>query len=284
MYSIVHLLNTYGYTSMATHPYEATGWSRNVILPFLGFDTFTAENDYPGQNRIREYISDQEMFEYVLNCLYTKGDQPLFLMGITMQNHGGYDYNKPDFEKTVALEGYAGSYPMTEQYLSLLHETDKAVEYLLTELEQYEEDTLVLFFGDHFPGVEITFFEELNGSALDTLEEQMLQYTMPFFIWANYDIPEEVVECTSISYLSMDILENAGFELPAYHRAMKDIRKVIPAMNAFGYYSLENGCFIPIEDAAGKEAEMLNLYAKLQYNNLTDTKYRHADLFAKYLD
>ena len=284
MFSLVHLLNACGYTSMATHPYEATGWSRNVILPFLGFGSFTAEDDYPGKNRIREYISDQEMFEYVLNCLYTKGEAPLCLMGITMQNHGGYEYDKPDFEKTVTLEGYADSYPLAEQYLSLLKETDKAVEYLLTELEKYEEDTIVLFFGDHYPGVEMGIFEELNGSALDTLEEQMLQYTMPFFIWANYDIPEETVKRTSISYLSLYLLENAGFELPAYYRALKDIQEVIPAINAFGYYSLEKEGFISFEEAAGKEAEMLNFYATLQYNNLTDTKHRNTDLFARYLD
>lgn len=284
LYSIAHLLNDYGYFCMATHPYEATGWSRNVILPFLGFEKYTAQEDYPGKNRIRELISDQEMFEYVLNCLNTTEDKPLFLMGITMQNHGGYEYSGADFEQTITLEGYNGHYPLTEQYLSLIHETDKAVEYLLTELEKVEEDTIVLFFGDHYPGIELGVFEEMNGGALDTLEEQMLQYTIPFFVWANYDIPSEFVECTSISYLSLYLLENAGFELPAYYRALKDIQEVIPAINAFGYYSLEKSSFIPIDEATGKEAQMLEMYELLQYNNLVDTKNRNEAFFSRYID
>lgn len=284
MYSIAHLLNSYGYTCMATHPYEATGWSRNVILPFLGFEKYTAQDDYPGENRIRELISDQEMFEYVLNCLYTKEKGPLFLMGITMQNHGGYEYNGADFEQTIVLEGYGGQYPLAEQYLSLIHETDRAVEYLLTELEKYEEDTIVLFYGDHYPGVELGLFEEMNGGALDTLDEQMLQYTIPFFVWANYDISPEFVERTSISYLSLYLLENAGFELPAYYRVLKDIQEVIPVINAFGYYSLENSRFIPIDEATGNEAEMLAIYEMLQYNNLIDAANRNDALFARYIE
>lgn len=283
MYSIPYLLKAYGYSTIATDPYKPTGWSRNVILPILGFDTFTSMNDYPREKFIREYISDQEMMEYVLDCLYTKGDKPLFLMGISMQNHGGYEYDGADFKNTITLEGYSGHYPRAEQYLSLIHETDRTVDYLLTELEKYEKDTIVLFFGDHLPGVEKELLAELNGSQLDTLEERRIQHTVPFFIWANYDIPSEFVECTSVNYLSLYLLENAGFELPAYHRAMKDIQEVIPAINAFGYYSLEKHAFVPFEDASGQEAQMLEMYENLQYNNLMDTQNRNEAFFSQYL-
>lgn len=281
LYSLAHLLKSYGYATVATHPFEPTGWSRNVIFPFFGFDEYTSQEDYPQKNYIREYISDQEMFEFVLERLYAEEEKPLFLMGITMQNHGGYEY--PGYENTIELEGYSKQYPLTEQYLSLIHETDRAVEYLLTELEEYEEDTIVLFFGDHFPGVELEFFKELNGGSLDTLEEQMLQYTIPFFIWANYDISTDFVERTSISYMPIYLLQNAGLELPAYYRLLADIRETIPAINAFGYYSLDNACYLPIAEATGKEARMLEMYEILQYNNLFDTKNRSEALFARYI-
>lgn len=284
MYSIAHLMSAYGYHCMATHPYEATGWSRSIILPFLGFDDYTAQECYPNENILRKYISDQEMMEYVLECLYAQEDQPLFLMGITMQNHGGYGYSGDDFQNTISLVDYPGQFPQTEQYLSLIHESDRAMEYLLTALENYEKDTIVLFFGDHFPSIDGEIFSIMNGSAIDTLEEQMLQYTVPFFIWANYDIPEAEVERTSISYLSLYLMETAGIKLPAYHRAMKDIQKVIPAINAFGYYSIEQAAYIPLEKATGKEAEMLAMYQILQYNNLADTNNRNDALFARYID
>ena len=64
---------------------------------------------------------------------------------------------------------------MAEQYLTLLRESDKALEYLLTELEKLPEDTVVLFFGDHFPRVEDDFFQEVHGGAFETLPEKMEQ-------------------------------------------------------------------------------------------------------------
>lgn len=214
--SIAHVLNTYGYASFATHPYLATGWSRSTVYPYLGLSDFTFIEDYPQESIMRTYVSDQEMFEYVLEHLNAeRGEAPLFLMGVTMQNHGGYQYEGKNFTKTIELEGFSREYPEVEQYLSLLRETDRAVEYLLTELQNYPEDTIVVFFGDHQPNLGTAILEELNGGAFDTLDERMLQYTVPFFIWANFDIEEDFISCTSINYLPRYVLECAGLELPA---------------------------------------------------------------------
>lgn len=284
MYSLPWLMNTYGYTTMATHPFYATGWGRTNIYPWFGFKSSSFLDEYPCENLIREYVSDQEMSEYILDKLYNKeDDSPLFLFGVTMQNHGGYTYEGVDYTQSIKLKGYSENYPMAEQYLSLIHETDKAMEYLLTSLEEYPEDTIVLFFGDHLPHIESAFYEELNNGTFDTLDEKMTEYTIPFFIWANYDIDEEYIECTSINYLSMHLLETAGFELPSYYNMLKDIEAVIPAINSIGYYSLEKESFITLEEAEGTEAEMLNMYRTIQYNNIFDHENRNHEFFSQYI-
>ena len=172
---------------------------------------------------------------------------------------------------------------MAEQYLTLLHESDKAVEYLLTELADFPEDTIVLFFGDHFPKVEEEFFQEVHGGAFETLPEQMLQYQVPFFLWANYDLQEQTVECTSLNYLGRYLLEAAGLELPPYYRFLKDLEEAIPAVNALGYYSVSQQTFLPLEDAAGEEAQWLSRYSMAQYNNLFDGDNRSPVFFQRYL-
>ena len=197
-----------------------------------------------------------------------KTEEPLFLFGITMQNHGDYIYTGEGYTQTVYLEDYAMEHPMAEQYLSLLNESDKAMEQFFLELNALEEDTVVLFFGDHFPQVEGDFFTEVHGGEFETLSEQMLQYTVPFFLWANYDIPEQTVECTSLNYLGRYLLETAGLELPAYYRFLKDLEEVIPAINGFGYYSADRREFLPLSWAEGEEADWLNRYAVLQYNGM----------------
>jgi len=284
IYTLAWQMRDFGYESISTHPYWYNGWSRNKLYPLFGFSESTFFDSYPNQNVIRKYISDQEMYEFVIDKLKNKNkEKPLFLFGITMQNHGGYTYKGEDFIKTVELSGYTKEYPKAEQYFSLIQKSDEALKYLINELKNYKEDTLLVFFGDHFPKVETAFYEEVHGGAYETLSEQLLQYKVPFMLWANYDIEEQTVPLTSLNFLSRYMLDTAGLELPSYHVFLKDLENVIPAMNALGYYSKEKDDFIPYDKAEGEEAAWLNQYEALQYNNLFDEDNRDEDLFKKYI-
>lgn len=272
LFSLAHQLKSYGYETFATHPYFSTGWNRTAVYPYLGFDRMTFMEDYPYRDLIREFVSDREMYAYVLDAINNKTEAPMFLFGITMQNHGDYIYTGENYTQTVFLEGYEMEHPMAEQYLTLLNKSDWAMEQFFKELEALEENTVVLFFGDHFPQVEGDFFEEVHGGAFETLSEQMLQYTVPFFLWANYDIPEQTVECTSLNYLGRYLLETAGLELSPYYRFLKELEENIPAINGLGYYSASRQEYIPVFQAEGEEADWLNRYAVLQYNGLFERK------------
>ena len=284
VFSLPWLLRQYGYDAFSTHPYYENGWARKTTYPFIGFEESTFLDAYPQENLIREFVSDQEMFEYVLQELEEdKGSLPRFIFGITMQNHGGYNYAGPNYTQHVQLEGYEQEYPWTEQYLSLLHESDKALEYLLTNLESREKDTVVLFFGDHFPSVETAIFQQIHGGTFDTLDEQLLQYKVPFLIWANYDIEEQTVAQTGLNYLSRYLLEVADLELSPYHNFLKEMESVIPVMIQGGYYSAAQGCFLPYAEAQGIEKEWLNRYEMIQYNALFDEAGRSDRFFGNYL-
>ena len=221
------------------------------------------------------------MFEYIMKQMEEKEQgKPLFTFGITMQNHGNYYYSGDNFSHEIKLECPNGEYhAAAEQYVNLLPKTDAAMEYLITSLKEFPEDTVVLFFGDHFPSLENEFFEHINGGSFDNLDSKMLQYTVPFMIWANYDIEEKTDVYTSLNYLSVYLLEAAGLELSPYHSFLADAREVIPAINAHGYYSLEKEAFIPISEAEGQEADWIDNYSKVQYNNLFDNKHRNQLFF-----
>lgn len=130
-YALPWLLQSYGYETFATHPYFESGWNRQVAYDLLGFQNATFLGVYPEEDLVRSYVSDREMFQYILDRLDQQGDAPLFLFGITMQNHGGYE--DTSYKNTITLQGE--SFHRAEQYLSLIHETDEAVELLLTKLK-----------------------------------------------------------------------------------------------------------------------------------------------------
>ena len=282
LFSLPWLLRGYGYDTFATHPYLASGWDRTKVYPLLGFEGYSFEEDYPNEKILRKYISDQEMYEYILQKLDAQGDDPLFLFGITMQNHGGYEF-EGEFEKTVWLEDDK-EYPMVEEYLSLINYSDKALEYLLTELEKRPRDTVVLFFGDHLPKVENAFYDEITREMEAGLQTHMLRYTVPFVIWANFDIPEQTVECTSLNYLGRYLLEAAGLELPPFYQFLKELEQTVPAVSANGYYSSDAGTWLERDKAQGEEAAWLERYNYLQYNSMFDKDGRSGHFFGKYLE
>jgi len=284
VYSLPHLMRSLGYDTFATHPYKPGGWQRDSRYPTFGFSEITFIDDYPQQKLLRNYVSDREMYEYVLDKLCDNEQKaPMFIFGITMQNHGGYEYKGTDFSETVKIVGCEGKYPMAEQYLSLINESDKALQFFIENLKDFEENTVLLLFGDHLPKIEEDFYAQINGGTVDSLEEQQVMHSVPFYIWANYDIPEYEVELTSLNYLSRYLLEAEKIDLPPYYRFLKDTETVIPAINSYGYYSVSKQKYISLDEAEKEEALALQNYELIQYNNIFDKRNRNYAAFDSYI-
>ncbi len=281
--SIVSNLKNIGYTCVAMHPYYETGWSRNVVYPTMGFDEMHFIDDFDQTKILREYITDQEFYEKIIERYESKKtNEDLFIMGISMQNHGGYTEKYPNFNEQIRTLGV--SYNDANQYLSLVHESDKALEYLISYFQNVDDPVEIVFFGDHQPSLNSNFYKGLNGKGLSGLTEDELEnlYTIPFFIWTNYQSEEKEIPITSINYLSTLALEKAGIALPAYNQFLADMMEKIPAINSRGYYSVSNGCFLHLDEATGEEADWINKYEILQYNNMFDKK-GQSKLFFPYL-
>ena len=281
-FTLLDVLKKQHYDCIAMHPYHPDGWMRSTVYPAMGFDAFYTLDDFPQNQLFRGYVSDREMYEQIIALHQAHPqDKPLFLFGITMQNHGGYTYEGLDFQNTIHLQGYAGAYPEAEQYLSSIHESDRAVEYLLEYYQSNNRDVIIVFFGDHQPNIESGFYEALNGGTYDTLDEHMDRYCVPFFIWANFDIPEKEIPCSSLNYLPGHVLDAAGIPLPPYYRFLRQTEMLIPAISAEGYYSPENRCFMDLDHATGEEAAAIGTYRILQYNNMFDSQNRNSRFFGK---
>ncbi|MBE5889878.1 MAG: LTA synthase family protein [Lachnospiraceae bacterium] len=282
--SLVSTLKNRGYTCVAMHPYLSTGWSRNQVYPSLGFDEMYFIDDFPNQNIVREYIADEELYDQIIARFEAKAEgESLFMMNVTMQNHGGYATTYPNFTEEVYKIGR--SYTDANQYFSLLNVSDQALEKLVTYFEDVDEPVEIVFFGDHQPSLSEGFYQILTGKGLSglTLEETENYYKVPFFVWTNYDTQEETVDITSLNFLSSYTLERAGIELTPYERFLKDFREVIPAINSVAYYSKEIGGYRFIKDATGEEAEWIQKYKILQYNSMFDTDHR-SEVFFPYID
>ena len=149
-----------------------------------------------------------------------------------MQNHGGYTYG--GMQNTVKLKGMNGYYPGAEQYLSLVKESDNAFKDLISYLQKWDEDIVILMFGDHLPAVEEEFYEEVKGKPLSewTDTELVSRYTVPFMIWANYDIKERDDIFTSTNYLQNFLYDAASIPKNGLNEFMDKMFATVPAINS----------------------------------------------------
>ena len=279
-YSMVsYLKSVYNYKCLAFHPNDGTAWNRTNAYKHLGFDESYFLDAFPRKHYIRKYVSDQEMFELLIENYEAQKENPLFLFGVTMQNHSAFLYSGENYTQHISLDFDGDEFKEAEQYLSVLHETDKAVEYLISYFENVDENVVIVFFGDHQPKVEEDFYQLIRGKEEDTLDTYQLRYKVPFFIWTNYDIEEQTLDCVSLNYLSSYVYDAAGIALPPYNQFLREMEAEIPSINANGFYSPSVGGYLPVEEANEEEMRWLELYESLQYNNVFDNKCRNEKLF-----
>lgn len=258
------------------HPYYEYMYTRNSVYPRMGFDEMLFLQDFSQKKMLREYVSDQEMYEELIHQYESHtDDSPLFIFGVTMQNYGGYEYEGDNYNKTVELQGMSQDYPKAEQYLSLLKESDAALEYLINYFEDVEEDVVIAFFGDHQPAVEQEFFEEIAGEK-SSEQLQFDMHTVPFFVWANYDIEEQKVDATSVNYLTNYIYDVAQLPKPGYTLFLEKLQESVPVLSTNKVYSKAQNRYVGYSELSGEEAEMMRQYNYLAYNAVYDVEGRGA--------
>ena len=307
---LVSTLLSQNYTADAMHPYFESSWNRPAVYEYMGFRDFITVEDlfgeelvdeykasgysyklykqllsrkFPGEKiLLRRYVSDAYNFKKVIEMYEEKGDEPFFLFNVTMQNHSSYNQQFDNFEEEVWLTSTEKEYPKTNQYLSLVKQTDADFEALLDYFETVEEPTIILMFGDHQPFIEDSFYAEVMGQSVSEMDDQTQQkrYITRFVLWANYDIPTGWIDEISTNYLSTLLLQVAGIDMPDYNRYLADLYTELPVITAMGCIDAE-GNFFQADRSNGLEEDIAG-YRKVQYNNLADLKGRATSLF--YLD
>lgn len=265
--TIVDIMNSNGYTTVAMHPYLPTGWKRNTVYEVFGFDEVYFMDDLTNDSYVRGFVSDSSLFRDIVERFEKKKEnEKIFNFCITMQNHGGYEFGGFD-EEIFFLDG---NYLSVDQYLTLIKKSDDALRELIEYFENYDENTMIVFFGDHQPGFVNDFYDTVMGPELYSFIGVEKKHIVPFMIWTNYESEEETVDLTSLNFLSSLMLEKAGIGLPPYLSYVKSLYEKIPAINFYGYFSPINNALTRTSEATQDEQKLINEYKILQYYNMFD--------------
>ncbi|MBR2989351.1 sulfatase-like hydrolase/transferase [Candidatus Saccharibacteria bacterium] len=192
--SVAQFAKDSGMGTATIHPFGGGMYKRENVLPKMGFDTMIFENDFTHREKYgrSEYINDGETYRQLLDYLAEKDDKQ-FVSVITMQNHAPYDadlYDEKDFTVTAGSNGEAlaeDEKRSIETYLASLHKSDEFLETLISGVNALDEKTIVLFYGDHSPGVFPQVVTNDDKNISDSVRKT------PYFIYANFELDAEKV-------------------------------------------------------------------------------------------
>lgn len=274
MPSMVSQMSSLGYRSVAFHPYLSSGWNRTSVYRWMGFDRQMYQEDVRDPQYIRNYISDASDYQQLYR-LTDETNGPLFVFNVTMQNHSGYSQGWKNLERTVELDGASkGSSAVAAQYFSLLRESDNALRELIEHYKASDERTMIVFFGDHQPPLGNSFYEDLYGKKLDdrTAAEVFQQYETPFFIWANYDLPEQEDVTISANLLGTLTMDLAGIQPTGYEKLHQKLLDTLPVNSTVGFGRADGTLLGDTEESglSQKEERLYNSYRMMAYNHLFD--------------
>ncbi|MBQ8524012.1 MAG: sulfatase-like hydrolase/transferase [Clostridia bacterium] len=269
-------LDSLGYHTVGMHPYWAEGWKREIVYPLLGFeemhfldyDTYGSFNEYP---RVRDYISDAGVYDKIRLEYEENGDgDPLFIFAVTMQNHSGYSQYYENFHPEVEVEGLEGNFELST-YMSLIRESDAAFEGLIEYFKSADEPTVILMFGDHQPNDSIAYpLMNAAGMTYDdsNIEASERRYTVPYVIWANYELDISAQSELSLNYLSSLLMDRAGLPMTGAQKLALELMKDFPVITGRCIKD-KNGNVYPVSDHV--RYDKLTAFSHLQYCYLFDS-------------
>ena len=227
--SVPYDLRQVGYTSHAIHNHRGAFYNRNTVFSNLGFDTFTCLEYMNNVVKTpKNWAKDTILTENIIDAL-NSSEGPDYIYTISVQGHGKYPKEQviedPVIEVTKAPdEETKWSY---EYYANQVYEMDLFVKELTAALEDYDEDVVLVMYGDHLP-------------ALDMKEENLTTgdlYKTQYVIWSNFDMKKQdkdvcTYEITPYLLKRLDI--SAGL-MTKYHQNYEDSKNYLENLEALSY-------------------------------------------------
>ncbi|MBQ9014845.1 MAG: sulfatase-like hydrolase/transferase [Firmicutes bacterium] len=218
-----------GYTSHAIHNHRGAFYNRNIVFKNLGFDTFTSLEYMNNVVKTpKNWAKDGVLTDNIMDALKsTKGKD--YIYTISVQGHGKYPtepvLEDPKIEVTKApTEEMKWAY---EYYANQVFEMDQFVRELTDTLAAFDEDVVLVMYGDHLPALNMT---------ADMMESGDL-YKTQYIIWDNFGMKREEKNLDAY-YIHAEVTKRLGIHagmLTRYHQNYSGKKSYMRNFKALAY-------------------------------------------------
>lgn len=250
--SLPYNLEKYGYTSTALHNHTGTFYGRNEVYANLGFDRFVSSEYMQGL----EYTpvgweKDTVLTEYIMESMKTTEGKD-FIFTVSVQGHGGYLKEDEGHFLPLTLKNDDGSEQAysVRYYANQLYEMDNFIGELVVALEEFDEETVVVFYGDHLPAL------NLSNENLDVLGTYQTEYLVYSNFDYDFEAPEGVLLCNRLASETLKPLELSGGYIMNLNSSMPDSTDYRSSLNILQYEMLYGEQFAEMRSREPKEMTM----------------------------
>jgi len=195
------ILQKQGYATSAIHPYDNWFYNRNNVYKNLGFDKFVSKEFFNSPEYKGQYIRDTELTKKVLDEVKSTS-KPDFIYATSMQDHGPYS-STPNPQSKIKVTGSGlspASQAILENYTNTVSDVDQSLKQLIEGLQQSDEPTEVVFYGDHLPmlGDDYSVYKDAGFVKGDTTYQDYLNlHSVPFVTWNNFSTTKQTLNLSS---------------------------------------------------------------------------------------
>lgn len=239
--SINYVLKKWGYTTHAIHNHRGAFYGRNLIYSNLGFDTFTSvEYMNKVKKTPRNWAKDRILTGEILAALESTEGQD-FVFAVSVQGHGKYPEKKLIDDEKLTVQVIDGIEDEEERnameyYIQQVYEMDQFVGDLISTFKKHDEKTVLVFYGDHLPVLNLTEEDLVNRSIYET----------QYIIYANYDLKKIDGDLASYQLYS-EVMERLGIHngiLTWYHQTRKNYGNYLDNLETLQYDMLYGSNYI----------------------------------------
>ena len=222
-------LKQLGYSAHAIHNHRGAFYYRNVVFANMGFDTFTClEYMNNVMKTPKNWAKDGILTEQILSALDSTKNKD-YIYTISVQGHGKYPTEQVLTDPVITCDKAATEEQrwQYEYYVNQIYEMDLFLKELTTALENYDEDVILIMYGDHLPALDMVAGDLVTGDL----------YASQYVIWDNFGMAKEDKDLTTYE-LNAEVMDRLGISvgmITKYQQNHKGDKNYLTNLEALGY-------------------------------------------------
>jgi len=228
--SVAYDLKKIGYSTHAIHDHRGAFYERNKVLANLGFDSFTSLEYMNNVVKTpKNWAKDTVLTQQIEDALAsTKG--PDYIYTISVQGHGAYPTTQMLTDPVITVKNAATEEQKWEweYYINQVYEMDQFVGEFIKQMQSFNEDTVVVIYGDHLPAISGISDDNLSGRTM---------YQTDYVIWSNYKMAKEDKDLATyqLSAYVLDRLDIHQGTMVTYHQKYRNSNTYMKDLEALEY-------------------------------------------------